>query len=104
MYKLKRFIKDPDDLEGVKDILEEHYTELINMFKFSCCFEIGEEPFDIQINGVVEFNNMLLQIPNVELIAIAEPSPMAQKQILEASAKRAAVASGSKPEAVSRMP
>ena len=70
MYKLKRFIKDPDDLEGVKDILEEHYTELINMFKFSCCFEIGEEPFDIQINGVVEFNNMLLQIPNVELDTI----------------------------------
>ena len=45
VYKLKRFIKDPDDLEGVKDILEEHYTELINMFKFSCCFEIGEEPW-----------------------------------------------------------
>jgi hypothetical protein len=70
VYKLKRFIKDPDDLEGVKDILEEHYTELCNMFKLCCCFEIGEEPFDIQINGVMEFNNTLLQIPNVELDTI----------------------------------
>jgi len=54
-YKLKRFIKNPDDLYAVKDILEEHYVDLMNIFKYNCCFEMGEDPFDIQINGTMEF-------------------------------------------------
>ena len=62
VFKMQRFIKSPDDLEAMKDIMEEHYVDLCNMFKFYCCFEMNEEPFDIQINGVMEFNNEC-QIP-----------------------------------------
>ena len=53
--KMKRFIKDSDDIEAVKDILEENYIELMNMFKYSSCVELGEDPFDVQINAASEF-------------------------------------------------
>jgi len=56
-YKLKRFIKDKDDLEAVRDILEEHYLDLMNIYKYSCCYEMGEDPYDMQINSIMEFCN-----------------------------------------------
>ena len=55
--KMRRFIKDADELDAVKDIFEEHYVDLCNAFKYalSACGEEG--PFSLQIMpGLSEFN------------------------------------------------
>ena len=55
--KMRRFIKDPDELEAVKDIFEEHYVDLCNAFKHALCSCGDEGPFSLQIMpGLADFN------------------------------------------------
>ena len=57
--KMKRFIKDPDELVAVKDIFEEHYVDLCNAFKYALCSCGDEGPFSLQIMpGLAEFNQI----------------------------------------------